>query len=608
MNDARRLFGTDEPVSERILVRAGRLSATLEAGNLRHVRFDGIEIIRAISCVVRDHEWGTAAPVIEDFRVDEHGDRFRLSYGAVCRIGTQCVRYDAEIDGRERAIDFRIRARAETDFLTSRLGFVVLHPIGGVAGEPVEILHVDGSVERARFPDLIEPYQPFRDIRALTHAPCAGLTVTCRMEGDTFETEDQRNWTDASYKTYVRPLGLPWPYRLDAGTELEQSVTLRIEGEPESGRADDTPPTLTLGRPAGRLPAIGLHLEPGRMPSPRAISQLRELRPGFLLARHDGRTRDLEALRRASALAAALDAALHLEVVLPGDDVEAEAGALARDIAETGAVVDTVLVFPAADLKGTLPGREWPACPPLTDVYRALRSALPAVRLVGGTPHFFTELNRKRPPAAFLDAVTFSTSAIVHAADDTTVIENLETLPAIFRSAEAIAEGQEIYLGPSHIACRDNPYGEAASPNPDRVRKAMTDDDPRQLGHFAAAWTVGFLARCIGTAVCHATLGSPVGRFGILHDDIDIPGDQDLARPVYDVLRTVGRAGRAHAIAVASTAPNRVAAVAWRENEATRLLLANLTADPSEVIVANGRDRGTLSLAPFETREVTLPV
>ena len=37
------------------------------------------------------------------------------------------------------------------------------------------------------------------------------------MEGDTFEMEDQRNWSDASYKTYVRPLALPWPYVLPAG-------------------------------------------------------------------------------------------------------------------------------------------------------------------------------------------------------------------------------------------------------------------------------------------------------------------------------------------------------------------------------------------------------
>ena len=298
MSHAIRLFGTEEPVSAGRRIRAGRLSATLQDGNLRHVRFDGIEIIRAVSCVVRDHEWGTAASAIEDLHIDEDADRFSISYQAICRIGSQRVRYEADIEARERTLSFRMRAHAETDFLTARLGFVVLHPISGVAGEELDILHVDGSVERARFPDLIEPYQPFRDIRALTHAAHQGLSVTCRMEGDTFETEDQRNWSDASYKTYVRPIGLPWPYRLDAGTVLEQSVTLTIEGEPQAGSAGDTIPTLTLGSPAGQLPAIGLHLEPGRMPSPRAVSLLRELRPGFLLARHDGRSRDLEVWRR----------------------------------------------------------------------------------------------------------------------------------------------------------------------------------------------------------------------------------------------------------------------------------------------------------------------
>mgnify|MGYP006195238293 CR=1 FL=1 len=47
--------------------------------------------------------------------------------------------------------------------------------------------------------------------------------------GDVFEMEDQRNWTDASYKTYVRPLALPWPYTLEAGTELEQAVTPSLD-------------------------------------------------------------------------------------------------------------------------------------------------------------------------------------------------------------------------------------------------------------------------------------------------------------------------------------------------------------------------------------------
>ena len=43
-----RLFGTDEPVSPPRIVRAGALSAEFEAGNLRYIRYGGIEMIRAI--------------------------------------------------------------------------------------------------------------------------------------------------------------------------------------------------------------------------------------------------------------------------------------------------------------------------------------------------------------------------------------------------------------------------------------------------------------------------------------------------------------------------------------------------------------------------------
>ena len=72
------------------------------------------------------------------------------------------------------------------------------------------------GANRRVFPASIDPVQPMMDLRALTHEAAPGLTVTCRMEGDTYEMEDQRNWTDASYKTYVRPLALPWPYTLAA--------------------------------------------------------------------------------------------------------------------------------------------------------------------------------------------------------------------------------------------------------------------------------------------------------------------------------------------------------------------------------------------------------
>ena len=64
-------------------------------------------------------------------------------------------------------------------------------------------------------------------MRAITHSVRPGVRAECRMEGDTFEMEDQRNWSDASYKTYVRPLALPWPYMLPVRGSLPAEGTSR---------------------------------------------------------------------------------------------------------------------------------------------------------------------------------------------------------------------------------------------------------------------------------------------------------------------------------------------------------------------------------------------
>ena len=58
-------------------------------------------------------------------------------------------------------------------------------------------------------------------MRAILHEVTPGVEVEVRMEGETFETEDQRNWSDASFKTYGTPLHLPFPVEVAEGTRVE---------------------------------------------------------------------------------------------------------------------------------------------------------------------------------------------------------------------------------------------------------------------------------------------------------------------------------------------------------------------------------------------------
>src|SRR3546814_7075178 len=70
--------------------------------------------------------------------------------------------------------------------------------------------------------------------------------------------EDQRNWSDASYKTYVRPLARSWPNVVPGGNVDRQSVRLSIEGAATATPRADTAITITPGAPVGTMPRIGL--------------------------------------------------------------------------------------------------------------------------------------------------------------------------------------------------------------------------------------------------------------------------------------------------------------------------------------------------------------
>jgi hypothetical protein len=464
------LTGTDQEVAPPRLLRAGKLTAELEAGNLRYIRYDGIEMIRAVSFIVRDKNWGTYNPEIANLKVTEDGERFTVTYDAVTRDAKQQFRYSAVITGSSAGkLDFTAKGEAVTDFLTARTGFVVLHPIDGVAGMPATIETVDGKVADTRFPELIDPVQPMMNLRAITHSFAPGASVECRMEGDTFEMEDQRNWTDASYKTYVRPLALPWPYTLAKGTVVEQAVRLSVAGKPAASAAARSSVNVRIGKDQGRVPALGAGLAPEDIAGVRDNrAALRKLGLAYLVCHHDARKgHDAASLADAAATAKELGATPWLEAVIGSvEGYEEEIARLAKAASRLGDPFTVVLLSPAPDLKCVLPGSPWPPVPPAPDFFATARRHFPKARIGGGMLSFFTELNRKRPPLDRLDFVSFTTSALVHAGDDRSVTEGLEALPHIARSVTSFISGKPYAVGPSAIAMRDNPYGQAVADNP----------------------------------------------------------------------------------------------------------------------------------------------
>ena len=602
------LYGTEEEVAPPRRLRAGKLTAELEAGNLRYIRWEGEEVLRAVSFIVRDRDWGTYAPVISDLAVEEDDTAFCVTLHAVVHGDGDRFDYDARIDGRaDGTLVFHGHGSTETGFETNRTGFVILHPIEGVAGEPVTIRHTDGREVQDRFPSLIDPVQPMMDLRALSHQTPGSLDVTVLMEGDTYEMEDQRNWTDASYKTYVRPLARPWPYRIQPQEVVDQTITLTVRGQ---GKRRDGSGVVSLlpGAVAGVVPPIGLGLRPEDTATALAAADvLKSLAPAYMVLHHDPRAgHDRATLDAMLGVAQAVGATPWLEAVIEttsDDAAHEEILALGQTAATLGDPFATVLVSPAPDLKCTLPGSVWPDAPDAKALYRRTREAFPRARIGGGMFSYFTELNRKRPSADALDLISFTTSPMVHAGDDRSVMETREAHGAIAASVLAIADGTQWAVGPSAIGIRDNPYGASAKDNPGNIRQAMNRNDPRQRGLLGAAWALGYIGDFAAGGASSIAMGAATGPFGV----ISAPGEdpdpwydgKGRLYPTFHILRGLARLSGAKLVQFGLPASGPVTAIAAQTADGVEMWVANTGPDPTHVAVSGACQAATLDVSSF---------
>lgn len=603
--DLFRRTGTMREAPPARLLTAGALTAEFSGGALQSLRYQGMEILRAISFLVRDRDWGTYDPDIEDLKLDQGPDGFTVSYRARCRgphgqhLSIQADIAAAQSGAGTHRLTFTGRADSATGFETNRCGFCILHPIVGLAGTSVAVEHVDGSVETTVLPDLIEPWQPFKDMRAIRHKACSGVEVECRMEGDTFEMEDQRNWSDASYKTYVRPLALPWPYTIPPGEAVVQVITLTVRDDrrAHSGASHtvDAPVRLLPQHRTDRtihLPRIGLVVTPEEAEATRALlgsacdPGVQDLLFHFdPIAGHDDR-----AIASFSGVAARHGGSTTLEIALPcRSDLADELQAIAEAARRSGFRPDLVVVSPAVDRQSTPPGSPWPACPPLSDIYAAARMAFPDARLGGGMLSYFTELNRKRVPADTLDVVTHCTSPIVHSADDRSVMQTLEALPFVTRSVRHIYGDIAYRIGPSTIAMRQNPYGSRTMDNPDQPggarRIAMAHRDPRHNALFGAAYALGYAIVTAPTGLQQLTLSALTGPFGLVAGENE-PMPVGQPRPLFHVVALLAELAGARMTACVSDRPDAlVGMIATKESRRT-VLMVNITPQTVSVDVS----------------------
>lgn len=555
-------------------LRAGELEAWFVPadGALREIRWRGEEVVRGIYGAVRDRNWGTVPVVLGELAVREDEAGFHVAFLADARpAGVPFTWRGTITGGADGTLAYAFEGGAEGAFLRNRIGLCVLHP-ASCAGAAAEVEHGDGARVAGAFPALVAPHQPFRDLRALTHRTPDGAAVTVRLEGETFEMEDQRNWTDASFKTYGTPLERPFPVEVRAGDAVRQRVSVTCVSEkPRRGRAACQTVAIRHAGDRTALPDLGLQAGARRVDA-ADVAPLREAAPAFLRVElHPGRDGWTDNLAHGAALADVLGCGVELAVRLDGAG-EHELAMLAALVPPPvlGRVARVLAV--RRDVRVVAPG----------DVARLrglLAAAVPGAWFGGGTDAYFAELNRGRPDPAAFDFLAFSINPQVHAFDDRSLVETLAMQGVVTHDARVLARGRPVVVSPITLRPRFNPNatGADAPPAPGAL---PPDADPRQAQVFGALWTLGSVkavAEAGAAAVCYCEPVGPCGvlsgaRGPVLPPPYPPPG---VAYPVLEVFRRLAPFRGGAVETVQSSQPLDVEALVVERGGVRRMFLAN---------------------------------
>ena len=598
MTDLRRLHGTDEPLQELQPLRAGPVLLFLDGIDLRYLRIGGTELVRRVYTAVRDVDWDTVPGAVSNLRLEQQDAGFRAEFDVRHTRGEIDFAWHGTIAGDESGrIEFVFDGRAETGFPYNRIGICVHHPWRETAGAAYRSRTPDGEREGA-FPDLIGrqaivegAYQAlFPAYDRLEVELAGGGSLLFEFEGDLWETEDHRNWTDANFKTYSTPISLGRPAPLEAGQPLRQRLVVTPIDVPETAGGNGGPVHLTVGAPTGtRVPPIGLGQDrDAHLPDDHERGLLRTLAPAHL--RTEVRLDSAEwpeTLAAAKEIAQATGTALELALMFRDEHADALAEVAA---ALDGSAVARVVVTWAGGRTAT-PLETTPAH--LVDLARsALAQVAPDAAFVGGTEIYFTEINRTRPEHETWDGLCYSISPQIHAFTDIDVMENLDAQAETVRSARAIAGDKPVCVSPITLRQRVN-FHAAGDPPPTTPGELPDSVDVRQAALFGAVWTAGSVKYLSEAGAGSVTYYETTGWRGVVEraDGPELPerfgSRAGEAFPLYHPLADAIEWRNAEVLECESSDVLAAVGFAVRTTDgSSRLLVANVTPRELEVVVA----------------------
>jgi len=574
-------------------LRAGTLQMQLmEDGSLRYIKFNNKLILQSIYCALRDENWGTVPIDISHFNITENNQSFRVDFHAVHHTDRVHFEWDGAISGTSGgSFHYEMAGTVGEGFLKNRLGFCILHPLE-IAGTPVQVETDSGMISDC-FAKLITPYDPFTHMSAMKFKQ-DDMEIGIQFTGDLFHTEDQRNWTDASYKTFCTPLDIPYPVRLASGEGINQSVAVDINAPKliTELKSDDSLVMTVSANTGQMLPKLGTWFSGiAQSTGDEEIELLRalnlaQLRVQLNLLQQDWKKRFDDANNLSDKLN------IELEVEVLTDIEELRIQQLIAYISTQPIRVCRLSFFPASynedykvETNCELNGSSYYASQlatklPMIETARkwTKRYGL-KIALGGGSRTNFTEFNRVILPFNLMDYAEYGLQPQTHAFDIASIIETLEVQNLTVKTAQSILAETRLPLRINSVTFkpRFNPY--AASVEGTVIpRSAQTDT--RQHSLFGAGWTIGSLHQLAAAGVDSINYYEHNGELGLLSES------GGTLTPIYLVLKEIGEFAGAEMLPIVFNTPRKAEGIALLKGRQIRIILANLENNAQTIRIA----------------------
>lgn len=562
----------------------GPVSFRTNAADVRYLEWAGTELVRRVFITVRDRDWQEVPPSSWSCSAAQDHESLALRLAAQ-HTGNGvdfCWRGQFKVDVAAHRLSFAFVGTALTDMVICRLGLVVLHPLQALVGGAVETSGPAGK-SALNIGEQIHPQPILGETPVAMTAPFDMLITKARrgaslqfdFTGDLFELEDQRNWCDASFKSYCRPLALGFPRQVAAGASIAHQVDVGValsgDHHAEAVHGDVISFQPAAGR---RLPRLGVLVDPDAEPSTcwtrsTAFDHVRIDLP--TAASPDDLARVKQLLAKGQSL--------ELGLVLESGEVPP---VLLAALGNSDTTVRILLLQKGQALVDPVLGQV------VADGLRKYGSRAPIFTVIND---YFVELNRSVPRVITGTGIAFFASPTAHSADVLTIAENVSALQYVIQTARHLYPGLDVAVSPLALG-----IGPIAI---DRLQAGA-----------ALAWFVASYEALARSGVTSVTITDKL--FPSRQEQVPLAAAWD------DVLETLARAQDGFVLTTSVTADSPLHILSWEgPSGSVEFLIANLADEDRRLRLGNGpRRRATGRLiwhplgdgvAPVLTNMFTVP-